>query len=351
MKIRHELTPYFCDTYGIDRNKDYPVEWIDPRTLLVSERLDLVAKVKYIEARESGQIAPFIRDCYEKQIEAFSYGTFKESGSSEKDSIEKYIDAFHLLIDVIKASDFDASKSVIPVGKGNVLLDGAHRAAVAIYFNKKIPIIRLPDAKVTYDAAYFRKRLLEEKYLDFLMFEYAKLKGTVNLVYVSPALEPKKQLFQQLQLVINQNGKLIYSKIIHFPSTLDGEFTAIFDRFITTTSSSQQNTSKALSLHLFEISNKTALEEIRAHAQELFQNNKQAIYFATEPKEVVRQLDMLIAAEQRDSQRFSNWISVKIRQAYKWLVYKQRVLLLRTLKRLGLFTPIRKIYRGLRKTI
>ena len=148
MKIRHELTPFFCETYRIDRHKDYPVEWIDSRTLLVSERLDLAAKVKYIESRESGQISPFVRDCYVKYIEAFSYGTFKESGNNEKDSIKKYIDSFHHLIDAIKASGFDASKSVIPVGKDNILLDGAHRAAVAIYFNKKIPIIRLPDIKV-----------------------------------------------------------------------------------------------------------------------------------------------------------------------------------------------------------
>ena len=148
MKIRHELTPYFCETYMIDRHKDYPVEWIDSRTLLVSERLDLAAKVKYIESRESGQISPFVRDCYVKHIEAFSYGTFKESGYNEKDSIKKYIDSFHHLIDAIKASGFDASKSVIPVGKDNILLDGAHRAAVANYFNKKIPIIRLPDIKV-----------------------------------------------------------------------------------------------------------------------------------------------------------------------------------------------------------
>ena len=61
MKIRHELTPYFCETYGIDRDKDYPVEWVDSRTLLVSERLDLVAKLKYIEARENGRITPFHR--------------------------------------------------------------------------------------------------------------------------------------------------------------------------------------------------------------------------------------------------------------------------------------------------
>ena len=148
MKIRHELTPYFCETYMIDRHKDYPVEWIDSRTLLVSERLDLAAKVKYIESRESGQVSPFVRDCYVKHIEAFSYGTFKESGNNEKDSIKKYIDSIHHLIDAIKASGFDASKSVIPVGKDNILLDGAHRAAVANYFNKKIPIIRLPDIKV-----------------------------------------------------------------------------------------------------------------------------------------------------------------------------------------------------------
>ncbi|WP_320164520.1 hypothetical protein [uncultured Trichococcus sp.] len=349
MKIRHELTPYFCDTYGIDRDKDYPVEWINPRTLLVSERLDLVAKVKYIEARESGQIAPFIRDCYVKHIEAFSYGTFKESGSKEKDSIVKYIDTFHQLIDAIKASGFDASKSVIPVGEGNILLDGAHRAAVAIYFNKKIPIIRIPGAKVTYDAAYFRKRLLGGLCLDYLMLEYAKMRTTVNLAYVSPAIHTKEPLMQQLRKAVSQDGKLIYSKKITFPNTPEGDFSTVIENLTTTKSSSQNHSLKSFSLYLFETSDKAALDAIQAHAQELFRNNKHAVHFTTEPEEVIRQLQLLLAADQANSQRIRNRITSKTQLAYKRLVYKQRVLLLRTLKRLGLFTAFRKIYRGLRK--
>ncbi|WP_319470140.1 hypothetical protein [uncultured Trichococcus sp.] len=348
MKIRHELTPYFCDTYGIDRDKDYPVEWIDPRTLLVSERLDLVAKVKYIEARESGQIAPFIRDCYVKHIEAFSYGTFKESGSKEKDSIEKYIDTFHQLIDAIKTSGFDASKSVIPVGEGNILLDGAHRAAVAIYFNKKIPIIRIPGAKVIFDAAYFRKRLLEGRCLDFLMLEYAKLKRDVSLVFISPVIRAQGALAQQLRKAINQDGKLIYSKKITFPNTPEGDFSTVIENLTTTKSSSQNHSSKSISLYLFETSDKAALDAIQAHAQELFRNNKHAVHFTTEPEAAIRQL-LLLAADQANSQRIRNRITSKTQLAYKWLIYKQRVLLLRTLKRLGLFTAFRKIYRGLRK--
>lgn len=349
MKIRHELTPYFCDTYGIDRGKDYPVEWIDPRTLLVSERLDLVAKVKYIEARESGQIAPFVRDCYEKHIEAFSYGTFKESGSKDKDSIKKYIDSFHQLIDAIKTSGFDASKSVIPVGRNNILLDGAHRAAAAIYFNKKIPIIRLPNAKIIYDSVYFRKRLLEARYLDYLVLEYAKLKGIVSLAYVSPVIHTKEPLMQQFQKAINQDGKLIYSKKITFPNTPEEDFSTVIEDLTTTKNSSQNHSLKSFSLCLFETSDKAALDAIQAHVQELFRNNKYAIHFTTQPEEAIRLLMLLFTADQANSQRFRNRITSKARLTYKWLVYKQRVLLLRTLKRLGLFSAVRGIYRGLRK--
>lgn len=38
MKIQDELTPYFCENYGVNRQKDYTVKWVDPLTLLVSER-------------------------------------------------------------------------------------------------------------------------------------------------------------------------------------------------------------------------------------------------------------------------------------------------------------------------
>lgn len=349
MKIRHELTPYFCETYGIDRDKDYPVEWIDPRILLVSERLDLAAKVLYIKSRESGQVVPFVRDCYVKHIEAFSYGTFKEGGSIEKDSIEKYFATFDQLIDGIKFSDFDKEKSVVPVGKDNIILDGAHRVSVALYFNKKVPIIRFPEEKVTYDADYFRKHLLDGQCLDFLVLEYAKLKGNVHLACVSPAIGWKLPYVQQLQKVINQDGKLIYSKNINPLNTSIGNFSTIFENLTTTKNSSKNHTSKSISVYLFETDDKAEGDAIHAHAQQLFRNTKYTLHFETDPKKVLQYLRLLVSARP-NTKSLGNRIIAKNKQVYKWLAYKQRVLLLRTLKRLGLFTAFRKIYRGLRNS-
>lgn len=359
MIIRHELTPYFCEIYRIDRKKDYPLEWIDPRTLLVNERLDLIAKLKYIEARESGQISPFIRDCYLNHIEAFSYGTFKEGGSNEKDSIEKYFAAFDRLIDTIKQSGFDAEKSVIPVGKDNILLDGAHRVAVGIYFNKELPIIRLPDAKVIYDAAYFRKRLLGERYLDFMVLESAKLKRNVHLAYVSPAIFPVQPYFKQLQQAFNQGGKLLQMKNMSIPKALERNFSTIFEHPNTTPISLKNHIKKTFSLYVFETEDKVALDRIHSQCQELFRNSRYTIYFTTDPNEAISHAEVLLDSEvfsglAGDSsvfQRFHKTLQIESKRAYKWLIYKQRVLLLRTLKRLGLFTACRKIYRVLRKKI
>lgn len=344
MKIRDELTPYFCETYEIDRDKDYPVEWVDPRTLLVSERLDLVAKLKYIEAYESGRMTPFIKDCYIQHIAAFSYGTFKESGSKEKDSIEKYLVSFHQLIDAIKTTGFDAAKSLIPVGKDNILLDGAHRAAVAIHFSRKIPIIRVSEAKVRYDADYFKKRLLDAACLDYLVLEYAKLKGTVQAALIMPALPQKNNHFRQLREIITQSGKLVYSKNIPFPQSSKDGFSENFGPRITTINSQHIRKPELLSLILFETENSTASERIRERAQAHFRNSKSTIHFTTTQTEVIRQLNLLLTGANSAESPVRNRIS----RTHRWLVYKSKVLLLRTLKQLGLFAVFRKLYRTLR---
>jgi hypothetical protein len=94
MKIQNELTEYFCDTYKIDKSLDYTVEEVDAKTLLTGERLDLVAKIKYIECREKGQNTDFIKELYKSHIEAFTFGIYAESGNQAKNSIDKYFETF-----------------------------------------------------------------------------------------------------------------------------------------------------------------------------------------------------------------------------------------------------------------
>lgn len=363
MKIRHELTPYFCELYRIDSERDYPIEWIDPRTLLVSERLDLVAKIKYIESRESGHISPFVRDCYVKHIEAFSFGTFHEGGSMEKDSIEKYFTAFDELIDTIKESGFDVSQSVIPVGRDNILLDGAHRVAVAIYFNMKLPVIRLPEAMVKYDAGYFRKRLLDERCLDYLLFEYAKLKGRVHLAYISPALYPKYSLTKKMKKMIAQDGKLLYTKkiaLLHarklgFPTTNKPHpFTEKYSKNQTP----KFYITKTYSLYIFETETEIALEQIKAHCREIFHTSRHTSCIIADSDESIRQLEILLddeaccrlTGDNSAFRRFHKNIKSKMGQVHKRLVYRHIILVRRALKYSGLFPVFQRIYRKLRKS-
>lgn len=213
MKIDSVLTDYFCKKYSIDLQKDYVIEYIDAKELLVPERIDLVAKIKYIEFREKGYDLSFAKEVYTAHIEAFSHGTFKEPGNNEKNSIEKYYDTFNKLIDQIKLNGLNEEISVIPVGKNNAILDGAHRVAIAFYFGKRIPIIRFDNISVTYDTDYFIDNLLSRKYMDFLVTEYCKLKENTYFMCLWPKGN-KESKRSSIDNIIKENHKVIYKKSI-----------------------------------------------------------------------------------------------------------------------------------------
>jgi hypothetical protein len=83
-----------------------------------------------------------------------SYGAYTEPGNDSKNNIHKYFNVFNNLIDNIKHSGLDNKTSVIPVGKNNVILDGAHRVASVAYYNLKVPIIRFGNLSADYGGAF-----------------------------------------------------------------------------------------------------------------------------------------------------------------------------------------------------
>lgn len=213
VNVEKLLGRYFCDTYNIDLTKRYEIEYVNARELLVPGRIDLIAKYKYIEAKEKGYNCKFINELYDKHIEAFSAGSYNEPGNDEKNSIKKYIDTFEVLIKNIKKSGIDETISVIPVGKNNEIMNGAHRTAIASYFNLDVPIIRFDNLEANYGTEFFRERLLEEKYLDYLVTEYCKLKENVFVACVWPKakdIENKRHMKE----LISKSTKIIYEKQI-----------------------------------------------------------------------------------------------------------------------------------------
>lgn len=213
MGIKHLLTDYLCQSYNLNLNENYEVEYINAKELITKDRIDLIAKLKYIEFKEKGYNLSFIKELYTAHIEAFSLGTFTEPGNEKKNSIEEYFKTFDHLIENIKNNGFDETVSIIPVGSNNVILDGSHRVAIAAYLNLDVPIIRFENISVIYDAQFFRDRLLDSIYIDYLVSEYCKIKQNVYFAYVWPKAKGKHKQ-EKMNLLINNSCGVVYKKKI-----------------------------------------------------------------------------------------------------------------------------------------
>jgi len=212
MELQSVLTKYFCDTHNINLNTNYKIEWIKAKELIVPERIDLIAKIKYIENRDRGLSSSFINEMYDRHIEAFTLGTYTEAGNSLKNSIDRYRKVFDQLIDRIKREGFDEKVSVVPVGRNNVILDGAHRTAIAAYYNLDIPIIRFDGITANYDSKNFQHRLLDESYLDYMVTEYCKLKDNVYIAICWPRI---KGHINVAESIMEMESKIVYRKRLY----------------------------------------------------------------------------------------------------------------------------------------
>ncbi|MDD6633820.1 MAG: hypothetical protein PUE69_00430 [Ruminococcus sp.] len=205
----HLLSENFIKTRGITDSTKYEILEVDPRILLTPERIDLSAKIAYIRAVDTNMDLEFAREFYLKHIEAFSDGYFNEPGDDNKTSIDDFFREFDALIKSIKEVGFDNSKSLIPVGKDNIILDGAHRTACAIYFKKNVEIIKFEDFEFNFNYEYFRRKMLTDELLGYMAIDYARYSNAkLYCACIWPASPVEKR--QQVLDFINSNGKIVY---------------------------------------------------------------------------------------------------------------------------------------------
>ena len=215
VNISEYFSPYFIQSWRYEDDVELPVEHVDPEQFVISERLDLICKLYYIECREKHWDMSFAKELYAEHLRAFSEGTFSEPGSEDKDSLEKYFSTFDRLIDDIRENGFDASKSVIPVSDKGVILDGSHRVAIAIYYNIELPIVRIHGIEQCFDAAFFQNNGLKRIYLDFMVDQYIRRKEQTYVVCLWPAgydVERNKTT----EDILRQAAHIVYRKEIKF---------------------------------------------------------------------------------------------------------------------------------------
>ena len=213
-----KIDKFLAKRLKLSKEKEYSEKIVNPNELIVSKRIDLIAKLKYIDSYEKKYDTSFFETLYKETIKSFSDGTYNEPGNKNKNSFDKYIKTFNKMIDDIKKNGFDKNKSLIPISKENVIFDGAHRTAICAYYNKKVNTIVLPNESRKYDLNYFEKKCLDEKYLDYLCLEYSKIKDNIYVICLWPRGKNKEN--SEVENIIRDNFNVIYKKDIKF--TYDG---------------------------------------------------------------------------------------------------------------------------------
>ncbi len=214
MNIDDKIDSFFKEMYKLDKEKFIKEKEISARDLIVSERIDLVAKIKYIESIENKYNTNFFTNLYKESINCFSDGTYKEPGNKSKCNFNEYIDTFDNLIDDIKKNGFDNKKSIVPISKDSIILDGSHRTAICAYYNKKIKAASFDVIGKKYDLDYFQKKCMIQKYRDYLCLEYSKMKDNIYAICVWPRCP--KDYYEEIDKEIKSNFKVIYKKEISF---------------------------------------------------------------------------------------------------------------------------------------
>ena len=133
----------------------------NPINLLSKYRFDIFVKYYYVKSYIENYDLKEAKKIYLSHIKAFN--NFHEP-DGRKNNAKDFIIKFNYLIENIKSCK-NLDKTIIPISTTGIPIDGAHRIAIALYFDLKIQycVFDLLDGK--YDEIFFLQRGMPYKYV------------------------------------------------------------------------------------------------------------------------------------------------------------------------------------------
>lgn len=187
----------------------YEVRWVDPFSLFTSDRVDILVKYLYAKSLIDNDDNKFLRDLYLSNIGVFN--GFVEGDYSGKVGKTSYLNSFEGLLNEISTNGYD-DNSIIPLNRDNIPFDGAHRVAIAMALNMKVPVITVPSAsEVHCTFEYFQKRGQKPFELDYLVTQYARIVPNTYMVLVWPAAIGRDE---EIEAILSDNGIIAYKKTV-----------------------------------------------------------------------------------------------------------------------------------------
>lgn len=147
----------------LHKRKIYIVYECNPARLLSKYRYDIYIKLFYVKSFVENTNYEFAKDIYLSSIKAFN--NFKEPDGTKKCK-DDFLKKFNDLIINIQENGFQ--KSIIPISKTGIPIDGAHRLSICLYFKIKIKFVVFDILDGKYDKYFFEKRGMDKKYIDYI---------------------------------------------------------------------------------------------------------------------------------------------------------------------------------------
>lgn len=185
---------------------------MNPINLLNHNRFDVIAKYIYALFRENNINSNFGIDLYKEHL--LIWNNFNEKLNKNKSGFDIFVSVFNNILDNIKLNGFDSNISKVIADNKNNLLNGGHRLAACLLFNREITTeIKEEKGFGQKDCGfeYFKRLGLNAIYSDYMAFIYSKLIKSLQIVTLFPSTN-----FDECIKIIKEFGDIYYYKKISF---------------------------------------------------------------------------------------------------------------------------------------
>jgi hypothetical protein len=254
---------------------------INPNTLVNYKRFDIMAKYIYGWFHEKGLNSDWGYRLYEDHIWVFN--KYDEDDGSGKKGIRSFIKSYNRTLESIKNNGFNDIFSLLPIGNYNVLLDGAHRLAAALLYNKKVSVIHITNGEADYSYKFFKQKGLRTKWSDAMAYEYTKLKEHISLVILSPKAFVKRN---EIKKIIERDGNIYYEKEIRLTNNGFKNLFAQINEIREVNES--YSTTNSIGVLFIESESYSNLSKIKNRIQNNFKYSDHFFYFPKSQEEAMK---------------------------------------------------------------
>lgn len=203
--VVNKLNPHFTELFYTENGS--VLNRVKPITLINHRRIDVIAKYIYVKYFDKSINTDWASNLYDEHIRVFN-GHDEKDGSGKKGR-DSFVISFNKIISSIKDEGFNEEKSMLPVSFKNGLIEGAHRLAASLYYNKTVSTLTFSHEGWLYDYNYFRNKGLSEESLDSIALEYCMLIKDLKTVMLFPSAVGKTD---EVIPILKEAGEIYYYK-------------------------------------------------------------------------------------------------------------------------------------------